>query len=386
MQHSSNAPASRAQWAPVMQIRTTHDTPATAPFRMPAGAHFLGYASFCLLAACTSVAKPDMAAPHRPQSLDQDHGAPPSPTTFVELLATPRIAYDSGPRDCLIAATEAGIWLASPTTPATKQMPEPPPLLSTMMDQHSGPVRILSTWGQIGRAVSGPALVTVTRVPARAMAAPAFALLLSNGKAWLRNIQGTEGTTPSTAMEPAVAMEWLRTHAPSGAVVFLTADANYSTTNLADVLRDLPARLPPVLAVALPNGTVLPVPQARVATAQECAALPETADRLEPGELNSNALHNGLAPLIGSVRMCMAAATAAPMGKVVLAMRVTGARVTEACLQEDEIRNSVLATCLVQAAQRLTFVGLEPSSYQDLYLPLRLSPDEPPAPRALCSD
>ncbi len=290
------------------------------------------------------------AARRQDQLRDQDSDA----GCLLRVGATPRLEAD-------LAA-------------AVRPLPEVPPALSSRL----GTVAVLTRYGAIGAPDAALGLVAFTTT--RPAAARARVLLVTRSALF-------RGATDASRFEP-IEPAALATIDDGSSHVFVTAEAGVSLEALAEILGALPVTLAGRvgLAVALPEGTRLPVvpPREELETAAVCelSPLPDEAW----GELDTAAIRAGVAPLAERASLC-AGTTDGPGalgGRVVVSMRIDpSGRVTDACVTEDGTDDGVLRACLVRAARELT-IGPPRGGSIDVALPIRIEPGVSHRQVALC--
>jgi hypothetical protein len=115
--------------------------------------------------------------------------------------------------------------------------------------------------------------------------------------------------------------------------------------------------------------------------------LPEPAAGRGEGELAAAAIVQALTPVREAARACLQDATgpARAGGRVTLALRIGETGVVEhACLLQDGIGDATLGACVLQSARSARMPAPAPPGFVDVHVPLALTPESLPQPRALC--
>lgn len=279
---------------------------------------------------------------------------------------------------CQLRQADGHYTLASELAAAVRPLPLPAEELNAAL-KSAGGVELLSAWGRYGDGDGSLALVSFSpHAPAR----KAVALLLTDRGVSLRSASGA-GTLRHDELDVSSALAALAGH--EDVLVFVAAEAAVSVAAIHDVLTGLSERgFAAALAVNLASGTTLPPPAAaRVPRCSE--GLPETS--APEGELDPSALARGLEPLKQLLPECLARGDApgAAGGRVSVGFRINDSgRVQEACIRGGDIEDSGVLSCVIELAQRLSFVPPVPSGVVDIELPLALRPSSSSPPALVC--
>ena len=311
-------------------------------------------------------------APAPPRTRDLGAGA-----TFADLVETARALDGQGDGDsdagCLLRG--AGSWrleadLAVPLRP----LPAPVASLAQALRRHSGPVRVLSRWGQRGGGRRAVAVFTMTpRTPGQS------ALVFVGAEGLV--LRSTDGALEAT-VTPAELGERLVDYAE----VVIPADAGTPLDRLASVAAALPAETTVAFGVLLPEDTRLPEPlvPAEASEAGLCpGGLPPT-DEAE-GRFDAASAAGALADLRGRLARCneYRSGVGEAAGVLAVGFRIgPGGEVTQACATADAIGDPALRACALQAVQETRFA--DPGGVVDLALPLGFEADATARQQVLC--
>lgn len=303
------------------------------------------------------------------------------------LLAPPSTEADGA---CVLQARDERIWLGAELLAGVDPLPDASPDLADRLQRSVRPVRVLTAWGeQSPPAESDIALAAFTALDASSRRLPVVALFVTARGAYLRHGQRyaetQDGPLDASALQVRLDTLSRREHF----VLYVTAEAAVPLTDLYATLATLADTQPTALAVALPEGTVLPTARPpEDATRLACpAGLPEPAADAVEGELSAASILGALDPLRAAAQRCLeqASGPAAAGGRLVLGMRIDASGAPQTlCLIEDAIGDAVLSSCVVESARALRLPRPDPSGFVDVHLPLQLSPITRPPPRPVC--
>ena len=301
--------------------------------------------------------------------------------TFEDLVATAQAldGRSEGDSDAGCLLRSSGGWrleadLAVPVRP----LPAPVPSLAQALRNHSGPVRVLSRWGQRGAGRRAVALFSM--FPRND--AEVVVLFVSADGIRLRSTDGAtvagpffQTTIPSSILDPGF-----------DGLIAVTADAQTPLDTLVGVLGGLPEAATVTLGVLLPEETRLPEPL--VADADGEAGL--CPDGLEPaegaeGQFDATAAAPALAQLRQSVGRCSdyRSGVGEAAGGLSIAFRIgPGGQVTEACATADDLGDPALRACALDAVRTTRFP--DPGGVLDLALPVRFEADVTARQAVLC--
>lgn len=303
--------------------------------------------------------------------------------TFADLIGTLRGLDDRGEGDssegCLLRGT-GPYRVEADLAVAVRPLPAPRPSLHEEVSQ-TGPIRILTRWGQAGEG--RVALAGLTSTPPPTPGAWLAVLLAADGLG-LRTTDGSTSAGPFAVTELGARLAALP-EAP--AVVFVTAEAETTIARLRDVLRAVEtAGLGPIaLALPLADGTPVPDPPSRgEGDSGLCSATPPPPTGAS-GDLEPARAMEALAPASDGISACMATASpeSAGGGRIAVSFVVgEGGRVVHACASSDDIGDSGLRACVLDVVRSLRFP--EPGGLVHLAVPFVLAPERGGVQRALC--
>lgn len=365
------------------------------PHHRPRGTHSLPL--YCLLAAagCTppqpttrpldahsgsEAVSGSATATQRTQRLPAPTTAGPTPHTgertagtFEQLLRT---RPQANRPECLLVRMRDGWLLGQSATLATRNWPEFPERVASVLEDPRERVRVLTTFGPLGDAREGPVLVAATALPPRAARKPTMAVFATKGD----GLSVRFGDRPGQDALDVEGVARIAAEAARGELgsIWLTADRLTPVARLREVLVNLPSDPAVAFAIALPQSTRLSPPPTQPVLKAHCpAGLPEPKAERPEGDLEAPAIVDALAPLTNGAQRCLEQATgpAAAGGRVTLAVRI-GERgaVEAACLVDDTIEDPTMAGCLVETARTLAFPAPSPTGFVDVQLPLSLAP------------
>lgn len=300
--------------------------------------------------------------------------------TFAELVrsAVQRDGKSESPPSCLLRREASGHRFVGEIAVGIRPLPLPAVDLEDELEQ-SVSVNVLTSYGRYGDAPAGLSLSAFSYAPPTR---EALVVLLTDHGSYVRGVQaaGPMHNRIGLSEVARIASE------PSGATVFVAAEAEVPLTQLEELLSLLATRGATVaLAVNLAPNTTLPAPPASPDTL--CPdGLPETST--PEGQLPISSLTPALTELRTRAADCLTSANArgAAGGHMTLTLRVApNGTIEGACLLRDETGDPVLRACLVAEAKKLGFPAPSPSGSVDLALPLALKTPYRPAPKAVCS-
>lgn len=319
--------------------------------------------------------------------------------TFKDLVSAADLldqrALDSSPERCLLQnrlGAKDPWTLKADLAVAVRPLPEPPAELATRLRDPSTPVTLLSRWGRIGDNPAALVLAAFTTTSTMGPNTRMFALLLTKEGAFFRSLGNSGDAMPTGPLQPDNLVPLLAERiAQSQIVLCVTAEAQIPVSALYKVLASLPSKgIEVVLAAALPAETSLPALSVSPTTAAGLwcpSGLPDPAPSSTEGELPQQTILGALAPIRDEAQACFvrSAGGATAGGKVKLAVRIgADGRVQATCLLEDEIRDSTLAQCLLDAARQIVFPKPSPAGFVDVSVPLRLTPAIVPPQNPIC--
>lgn len=331
--------------------------------------------AFAALSACTGAHAPappaaEVPAPPTQQLEPAPHVSPP--TTYGALLELLARRGDELPgAGCAFAHEADGVVYRGPFAPAVQPLPPPPHDVSKQL-REAAAVEVLTRYGRYN--VPAPALTLATFSDAPPCPTPLVVAL------------GADGGTVSRALAVAAPGAASASQSAGPACAVLTADAEVPLQRVAQALSELSARgLEVSLASALPTGASLP--RTPPSAPRSCPnGLPEL--EAPAGELSREQLREALRPLQGPLLGCLqgARSVAAHAGGVVrVALRIDAAgNVAASCVTESELPDDAVVSCVLERTAGLRFGAPSPAGSVDVVLPLRLSPEFAPAPRASC--
>jgi len=333
-----------------------------------------------LLAACGGAQRPapvDAAAPvahDDPPPLPSDR-ALAADATFGDLVRAAvhqddRRASDSDTA-CLLRASASGFVLEADLSVAVRGLADPANDLGVRVEASHGPVRVLTRLGSYG-AASPMVAVALTTIAGASPRTGALLVQTQRGVYLLRtDVDGdVRLRTIETAVADVVSLDV--------ASVFVTADANVPLIDFAHLLSALPDALEGRVAIAamLPADAVAP-DDASATQAPDTTlcptGLPEIADDVAIGDLDTAALRGALPSLASAAQACVATSASGLGGLVRVAFRIdlTG-HVQTACVRQDATGDATLRDCLVAGLQTLSFPA-PTGGVVDVELPLRLT-------------
>jgi len=303
------------------------------------------------------------------------------------LLAPPGTEAEGA---CVLQASDERIGLGAELLAGVDPLPDASDDLTDRLQRSVRPVRVLTAWGeQSPPAESDIALAAFTALDASSRRLPVVVLFVTARGAYLRHGQRyaetQDGPLDASALQVRLDTLSRREHY----VLYVTAEAAVPLTDLYATLATLADTQPTALAVALPEGTVLPAARApEDATRLACpTGLPEPAVDAVEGELAAASILGALDPLRAAAQRCLeqASGPAAAGGRLVLGMRINAAGAPETlCLIEDGIGDAVLSSCVVESARALRLPQPNPAGFVDVHVPLQLAPITRPPPRPVC--
>jgi hypothetical protein len=359
----------------------------------------------CLALACASqsgTSPPARATP--PAGLEANasntsaSSAPPDTlrelgpdATFADLVRAARVIaqHDDGEPDarCVLAEAATGYRLDADLMSALEPIPDPPAELDSTLQRHPGPLAVLSAWGVLGSPDAALALSAFTATPPQRLRAAPSALLLTESGAYLRSGAG-RSSEDDGPLPPEGALARLETdQALASGPLFVSAEAAVPLSALAALLQALPAKRAVALAVALPAGTRLPAPSAGLGALACEAGLPEPAGERAEGEIDAAALSAVLRSLVPAGERCLQSARGPGRagGTLTVALRIAEAGGAEhACIVSGELRDPVLAGCVLDALRAARYPTPSPPGFVDVHAPLRLEPASWPEPQPYC--
>ncbi len=356
----------------------------------------LGALLFCACGGAPATQAPPAQSPASVSASPAATAAAPAPerplATFGDLVdtASARVlaGADAATAPCLLAARGGGHVLSAELMPALSELAEPADDLDAQLRAARGPVRALTAWGQSGAIDPDLAIAAFTALPPQSLRAAVVAIVLTDEGAYLRFGAGgssdADGPLPIASVVPRL----LARPEAAQAVLFVTAESAIPLGDLAGLLRLLPHGRDVALAQLLPQGTRLPVLAGPTPPARACPdGLPEPAPGRAEGQLATETVGAALAPLRDSASACLVNAQGAARagGRLAIALRIDErGGVEDACLLEDGIADSGLATCVLGSARALRLPAPQPPGFVDVHLPLALTPSNEPAPAPLC--
>ena len=301
--------------------------------------------------------------------------------TFADLVGAVRALDDHGNGDataeCLLRG-EGPYRLEADLAVAVRPLPTPRSLHEEV--SQTGPLRILTRWGQAGEGRTALAGLTSTPPPS---AGAWLAIVVAADGIGLRTTDGSTSAGPFALGELGARLTAL---GATSAPVFVTADPETTLARLREVLRVVQASGRPIaLAVALTDGIPVPDPPSRgeveTGLCTSAPAAPEGAS----GDMEPTAAREALAPASDGIAACMATASPESAGGGRVAVRFVvgeGGRVVHACATHDEIGDSGLRACVLDVVRALRFP--DPGGLVHLAVPFVLAPDRGSVQRALC--
>jgi hypothetical protein len=325
---------------------------------------------------------------------------------YGDLVASARRLDDRGQTGsdagCLLRGTgQTGVpWrLEADVAVAVRPLPDAPTQLPQRLRDAPGPARVLSRWGQYGRAEPDLALVAFTAAPPPQGNKQAVVVFVTQEGLHLRRSNEAVADAhagPFPPSELATHLKALRTSELD--LLAVTASASTSLSRLRHVLMEIPTDGAPVtLAVPLAKQTRLPErgsqkengsPDPKTESAGLCEdGLPAPPDDAPDGELEPQAISDSLRPLREGGRRCLAHANASGAGGGLLRIQLRIAAdgtVDTACITSDGIGDSNVRTCVLDVVRDLQFPKPRPEGVVDVELPLRLTPRGSLRQRPLC--
>lgn len=300
--------------------------------------------------------------------------------TFGRLVEAVRALDEASAGDstegCLLRPPvgASGYRLAADLALAVRPLPDPPADLDAVLGAEGGAVRPITPWGQVGDAEEGPIVASLTALPP-ARGARGLVVFVTDRGVFLR---GAGRPAPGAGAVPAGSLRGtLDRVADADDVVLVAAEAGVALSALAEVLAAVPADLAVGLGVSLPPETALPpgVGPAEDAGGAEglCSEEDEGAGGgAGAGQLPTDAVVRGLAPLRDAGQRCLAASGSAG-GALAVRFRI-GPRgtVASACARSDETGSARLRACILEALRALTFPPPDPAGVVEVELPLVL--------------
>ncbi len=320
-----------------------------------------------------------LAASSGPRDLARD-------ATFADLVAI--VARQDHLRDsdsdagCILRTTETGFRIDADLAVAVRPLPEVATDLDARLEHTPGPVRVLTRYGSYGETGQLGASALTTTAPPRTPVATL--LVLTDHGVYVRDTDHAALSTGAISLDsigPAVA---------ASTTIFVASEGGVPLAQLRALLGAFPPGLVGHVGLALLLAADTRLPDAPTLEAPEevplcTAGLPELDDAARLGDLSSERLVAGLAPLRSAGEICVGTSTGAGArgGRVVVDVRV-GPRgvVSAACVREDETDDATLRACLVRALRELVFD--DPGGVLDFELPLVLAPGRSHRQRALC--
>jgi hypothetical protein len=312
--------------------------------------------------------------------------------TFGDLLRTARVLIRSrqaaSSDGCVLRREATGYALSADLMPALDELPDTPAELDSQLQRATGPTRVLTPFGPVGQAEPALVLGAFSAVVPDAARLPAVALVLTDEGVYLRYGNTHAGAADGPLPIEAAVARLLAEPGNAQAILYVSAEAAVRVADLAQLLRLLPADHAVALAIALPQGTTLPVARAIAPAVQTCPeGLPEVPADSAEGDLDAQAVVAALPPLRAAAQDCLDSAFGAARagGRIALALRVApDGSVADACVMKDAIGDAALAACVLSSALGLHFPRPAPPGVVDVHLPLVLTPAGPVAQRALC--
>jgi hypothetical protein len=294
-------------------------------------------------------------------------------TLARELDGASRADSDAG---CLLGPERLAADLALPLRP----LPLPIVSLARALNRHSGPMRVLSRWGQRGAGRRAVAVFTMTPRTS------GEALLVFVGEDGVRlRATGGEAGSPEPFADEALAERVGAARATISGPVVLVADAGASLARVRTLLAALPEDAVVALGVLLPEDTRLPQPLVPDdPEAGLCAdGLPPT-DEAE-GQFDVAAARAALAELQEKVTRCndYRSGSGRDEGTITVALRLSdGGAVSAACASGDTVGDPALRACTLAAVREVRFP--DPAGVVDLAIPFRFEPSPLATQRPLC--
>ncbi len=309
---------------------------------------------------------------------DRPEPAPELATDFRALVAMAATREGEPDAQCVLAREPGGLRMVGASSPALRPLPPPDVDLDTALAR-SALVNILTPLGRYGAA---PGALTVASFTYAPPTREAVALVVSDQGVALRGTRAE--VAPGDKLTRAQALQAIAALPP--ATVFVSAEAQVSAQELAELVRALQEqRVPVALAVSLAPSTRLgegpPAPLVEL-----CAnGLPDTDE--PEGVLDASALADTLSDLRTHAAECLGSAEPQGMAggsmSLLLRVRADGA-LAHVCFDRDEIGDARLRACILGQAKKLRFPAPKPSGSVDLALPLKLAPTHLPATPLLC--
>jgi hypothetical protein len=300
---------------------------------------------------------------------------------------------DNSPDHCLLkkpASSDQPWLIKADLAVAVRPLPEPPAELASVVRDGSLPITILSRWGRLGDVPQSLALAAFTTDPV-ANTLPSFVIFLTAEGIFLRAPNSQNDALPKHALTIDTLAPVLAEHVSGrDAVMYLTAEGAIPLSAFYETLASLPSgKSRIVIASPLPLNTRLPAQgSSSPSQNQSCPeGLPTAPDDSAEGSLATDAISDGINPLHQALEVCLSRSTvtASTSGKLTLALRIgREGRVERSCLMEDDVRDSTLTNCVLNAANQLIFPKPNPAGLVDVHLPLRVSPLVGPPQKPVC--
>jgi hypothetical protein len=308
--------------------------------------------------------------------------------TFADLVSAARAADSAdeghGISGCLLRGPQS-FRLEADLSPAARPLPEPPPQLRALLEEHAGTLSVLTTWGNLPGELSDVTLLAFTTTSTDSVKLPAIALFATPSGLLLRAAEPAIRAHPELLTRDLAMLLLTQLSAPS--TLFVTADAALPLTELFSLLREIPNRLEVALAIALPRNTRLPAAAVPSQDGICPSGLPAPARTDREGQLSAASAQTALAPLRDAALSCALSSGGRALlgGRLVFALRIgADGHAREACFLEDQIGEGLLRRCLISAAHELALPTPAPAGFVDLALPLQLELKGPEAQRAVC--
>ncbi|MFT3921099.1 MAG: hypothetical protein QM778_01060 [Myxococcales bacterium] len=304
-------------------------------------------------------------------------------STFADLVRMASLldATDSPSQSCLLARGADGAFaLAGEIRAGLRPLPQPALELDEPL-QAVNNVQVLTPWGTYGSTPSPLAFASFSDFPPLR---DAIVLVITERGISLRSTaaSGTLGAELAPQAKSISALGSL-----DGVVAFVAAEAAVPMTQVYTLLEEL-GRLGArtAFAVNLAPGTALPSANVAPTSVQRCPDGLSATEQPE-GNLELNALLAAVSPLKDRAPDCLTrgGAQGAAGGKLTLALRIDAqGKVSESCVQADELGDPAIAACVLELTRGLVFPAPQPAGVVDAELPLVLRPHSAPAQAPVC--